>query len=142
LGLGTAVAASLATPLFLSFGLAISVNLLRGRRFDCHCFGSVHGGRIGWPALLRSAALVGVALVVAVGASPFGALETALLGTTGELPPASEIIPIVFLAAVVFHVLILLPEAVAFQAGFARAGAGQANSHHASAITAGGGRAR
>ncbi len=121
LGLGTAVAASLATPLFLSFGLAIGVNLRRGRHFDCHCFGSVRSERIGWPALLRSAALVLAALAVALGASRFGALESVLFGSTDGLPSAGEVIPIVFLAAVVFDVLILLPEALAFQAGFARA---------------------
>jgi uncharacterized membrane protein YphA (DoxX/SURF4 family) len=120
-GLGTTVAAALAAPLFLSFGLAIGVNLLRGRQFDCHCFGSVHNESIGWPALLRSAALVLVALVVSLGASPFGALDLVLFGSEAELPPADEVIPAVFLAAVVFDVLILLPEAVAFQAGVARA---------------------
>ena len=121
LGLGTAVAASLATPLFLSFALAIGVNLRRGRHFDCHCFGAVQSERIGWPALLRSAALVLVALAVAVGASRFGALDFALLGSTDGLPPAGEIIPVVFLAAVIFDVLILLPETIAFRALFAQA---------------------
>ena len=121
LGLGTSVAAALATPLFLSFGVAIGVNLLRGRQFDCHCFGAVHSDRIGWPALLRSVALVWAALVVAVGASRFGALESALFGSTEALPPVGEVIPIVLVAAVAFHALILLPEAVAFRAGFARA---------------------
>ncbi len=120
LGLGTVVAASLATPLFLSFTVAIGMNLLRGRHFDCHCFGSVHSDQIGWPALLRSGALVLAALVVAVGASRFGAMESLLLGTRSDLPPAGEVIPIVFLAAVVFDVLILLPEAVAVRAGFTR----------------------
>ena len=121
LGLGTSVAAALATPLFLSFGVAIGVNLLRGRQFDCHCFGAVRSDRIGWPALLRSVALVLAALVVAAGASRFGALESALFGATEALPPVGEVIPIVLVAAVAFHALILLPEAVAFRAGFARA---------------------
>ena len=116
LGLGTTLAAALAMPLFLSFAVAIGVNLAKGRHFDCHCFGSVQSEHIGGTALLRSVALVLVALVVAVGASRFGALEGALFGSGADLPPASEVIPIVFLAAVVFDVLILLPEAVAFRA--------------------------
>ena len=120
LGLGTAVAASLAVPLFLSFAAAISINLARGRQFDCHCFGSVESEGIGWPALLRSASLSLAALVVAVGASRFGALEAPLFGSDAALPSASEVIPTVLLAALVFDVLILLPEAVAFRAGFAQ----------------------
>lgn len=120
LGLGTGVAAALAAPLFLSFGIAIGINLLRGRHVDCHCFGAVHSERIGWSALLRAVALVLAALVVAAGASRFGALEAALFGSTEDLPPASEVVPIVFLAAVVFDVLFLLPETLAFRAAFAQ----------------------
>ncbi len=119
LGLGTAVAASLAVPLFLSFGVAIGVNLLRGRRFDCHCFGAARSDTIGWPALFRAAALAVAALVVAVGASSFGAVDAVLFGSDG-LPSTAEVIPVVFLAAVVLDVLILLPETLALQDGFAR----------------------
>ncbi|OGO53189.1 MAG: hypothetical protein A2148_09490 [Chloroflexi bacterium RBG_16_68_14] len=138
LGLGTAVAASLAAPLFLSFGLAIGVNLRRGRHIDCHCFGSVQSERIGWPALLRSGAPLLAALVVALGASRFGALEAALFGTGDGLPPMGEVIPVVFLAAVVFDLLILLPEALALQERFARAHArrstgARTNGHRAQA---------
>jgi len=115
LGLGSTAAAALAAPLFLSFAFAIGVNLWRGRHFDCHCFGSVQHERIGWPALVRSMALVLGALVVAVGTSRFGALEGALFGSSASLPPVSEVIPIVFLAAVVFDLLILLPEAIALR---------------------------
>lgn len=133
LGLGTAVAAALAAPLFLSFGAAISVNLARGRRFDCHCFGAVQRDPIGWPALLRSIALVTAAIVVAVGASRFGALEFALFGSGDGLPAAGEVVPVVFLAAVAFDVLILLPEALVVQAAFARSHAtrltGRAHHH-------------
>ena len=121
LGLGTTAAAALAAPLFLSFALAIGINLWRGRNFDCHCFGSVQNERIGWPALLRSIALVLAALVVAVGTSRFGALEASLFGSSADLPSPGEVIPVVFLAAVIFNLLILVPEAVAFRAIFVQA---------------------
>ncbi len=120
LGLGTAFAAALATPLFLSFGLAIGVNLARGRDFNCHCFGAVQSEQIGWPSLVRTLALTFAALTVALGASRFGALESALFGT-GELPPASEVIPIVLLAFVLFDALLLLPETIATQLSFRQA---------------------
>jgi uncharacterized membrane protein YphA (DoxX/SURF4 family) len=121
LGLGTRAAAALATPLFLSFGIAIGINMLRGRNFDCHCFGAAQRERIGWPALIRSAALVLAALVVAIGASRFGSLELALFGSNGDLPSEGEAIPMIFLAAVVFDVLFLLPETLAFREIFRRA---------------------
>ena len=134
LGLGTAFAAALATPLFLSFGLAIGVNLARGRDFNCHCFGAVQSEQIGWPALVRSLALALAALTVALGASRFGAVESTLFSTgAGELPPASEVIPIVLLAFVLFDALLLLPEAIATQLSFRRAyGSRDArrNGHH------------
>jgi len=113
LGLATNVVAALGGALFLSFGVAIGVNLARGRSFDCHCFGSVQRDPIGWAALLRSAALVLAAVVVAAGASRFGALDAALLGASG-LPPASEVVPIVFVAAVALDLLVLLPETLSF----------------------------
>ena len=119
LGLGTTVTAALAAPLFLSFVIAIGMNLARGRDFDCHCFGSVHTDPIGAAAFLRSLALLVATLVVAVGTSRFGALDGALFGASG-LPPTSEVIPVVFLAAVVFDVLILLPETVAFRTVFSQ----------------------
>ena len=131
LGLGTTIAAALAAPLFLSFGVAIGVNLARGRRFDCHCFGAVQRDPIGWPALLRSVALVLATIVVAVGTSRFGALEFALFGSRGDLPPAVEVVPVVFLAAVALNVLILLPEALAVRAAFARSHATRPTGHRA-----------
>jgi uncharacterized membrane protein YphA (DoxX/SURF4 family) len=121
IGLGTAVVAAIATPVFLSFTLAIGINLARGRSFDCHCFGSVSRDTIGAPAFLRSLALAIAALVVAVGASRFGALDYTLFSSSDRLPATAEIVPIVFLAFVVFDVLILLPEALATQAAFIRA---------------------
>lgn len=119
-GLGTAFAAAVAVPLFLSFGVAIGVNLMRGRNFDCHCFGAVQSDRIGAAAFLRSMALVLAALVVALGASGFGALETALFGSQASLPPAAEVLPIVLIAFVFIDVLILLPETLSFRAAMIR----------------------
>lgn len=129
LGLGTRVAAALAAPLFLSFAIAIGINVWRGRSFDCHCFGAAQREGIGPASLLRSSLLVLGALVVASGASRFGSVELALFGSNGHLPPASEAIPVVFLAAVVFDVLFLLPETVAFQQTFRRVRSPHAHSH-------------
>lgn len=118
LGLATTAAAAIATPLFLSFVIAIGVNLARGRSFNCHCFGATSHDTIGWPALLRSLTFAVAALVIAIGASRFGALELALFGSSDALPKVAEVAPVVFLAFVVFDVLILLPEFVAVRAAF------------------------
>jgi len=130
LGLGTTVAAALAAPVFLSFGAAIGVNILRGRYIDCHCFGAAQRDRIGWSSLLRAVLLVLAALVVAIGASRFGALELALFGSTDDLPSPAEVIPMVFLAAVAFDVLFLLPETLAFQSMFTQARAERLRHAH------------
>lgn len=134
LGLGTTVVAALAVPLFLSFAFAIGVNVLRGRSFDCHCFGAVQREQIGTVALVRSCLLTLAALVVAVGASRFGALDAVLFGAPADLPSPGEVVPAVFLALVVLDVLVLLPEAVAFKTGFDRAYRARltgAHRHHA-----------
>jgi uncharacterized membrane protein YphA (DoxX/SURF4 family) len=128
LGLLTVVAAGLAAPLFLSFSIAIGANMLRGRSFDCHCFGSAHSDRIGWPALLRSVLLVLAAVFVAAGATRFGALDALVLGSSG-LPDVSEIIPVVFAAFVIIDVLFLLPELVAVQTAFRQMRASRTHGH-------------
>ncbi|MCH7699916.1 MAG: DoxX family membrane protein [Chloroflexi bacterium] len=127
-GLGTAIAAWVAVPVFLSFSIAIGVNMARGRELDCHCFGSVQSEPIGWPSLIRSSALIIAALIVASGASAFGGVDALLLDPDG-LPPASEIVPVVLLAFVIFDVIILLPEAIATQLSF-DASYGSAGNHH------------
>ena len=131
-GLGTAIAAWVAVPVFLSFSIAIGVNMARGRELDYHCFGSVQSEPIGWPSLIRSSALVIASLIVASGASAFGAVDALLLDPDG-LPPASEIVPVVLLAFFIFDVIILLPEAIATQLSFDASygsGAGDRHVHH------------
>jgi uncharacterized membrane protein YphA (DoxX/SURF4 family) len=131
LGFVTVAAAALAVPLFGSFSIAIGINMLRGRNFDCHCFGSTHSDRIGWPALLRSLVLAGTALFVAFGASRFGALDAVLFGSPRDLPPVSDVIPIVFAAFVVVDLLFLMPEFFAIRAAFRERQAANARHRHA-----------
>src|SRR5437764_1451984 len=45
-----------AFTLLLLFSAGIGVNLARGRRPDCHCFGQLHSEPVGWPTLARNAA--------------------------------------------------------------------------------------
>src|SRR4051812_44080206 len=50
-------------PLLL-FPLGIAVNPARGRRPDCHCFGQLHSGPVGWGTLARNAGLAAMAGLV------------------------------------------------------------------------------
>ena len=57
--------ASGALAMLLVFMAAIAVNLMRGRRPDCRCFGQLHSSPIGWTTLSRNAVLAGLAVFVA-----------------------------------------------------------------------------
>ena len=46
-----------ALGLLLIFVVAIGVNLARGRKPDCHCFGQLHSAPAGWPTLVRNGVL-------------------------------------------------------------------------------------
>jgi uncharacterized membrane protein YphA (DoxX/SURF4 family) len=48
------------------FSIAIAINLARGRRPECHCFGQIHSEQIGPGALIRNAAIAAVAIVIVV----------------------------------------------------------------------------
>jgi len=43
------------------FVVGISINLARGRKLDCHCFGKLHSAPAGWKTLARNAVLAVVA---------------------------------------------------------------------------------
>jgi uncharacterized membrane protein YphA (DoxX/SURF4 family)/thiol-disulfide isomerase/thioredoxin len=50
-----------ALALLIVFVIGISINLARGRRPDCNCFGQLHSAPIGWPTLARNAILAACA---------------------------------------------------------------------------------
>jgi len=43
------------------FIVAISINLARGKKPDCNCFGQIHSEPVGWPTLVRNGLLVVIA---------------------------------------------------------------------------------
>jgi peroxiredoxin/uncharacterized membrane protein YphA (DoxX/SURF4 family) len=77
--------------LLLLFSAAVAINLARGRRPDCNCFGAVHSKPIGPITLVRNLALAAVAVLVAVrgsGTSAFawlGRLSTTDLTLTAAV---------------------------------------------------------
>lgn len=50
-----------ALALLLLFALGISINLARGNKPECHCFGQLHSSPAGWQTLARNGALAAVA---------------------------------------------------------------------------------
>ncbi len=51
--------------LLVLFVLGMCINLIRGRKPDCHCFGQLHSKPIGWGTVVRNIVLAAVALFVA-----------------------------------------------------------------------------
>ncbi len=51
--------------LLLGFSAAVSINLSRGRKPNCRCFGQIHSGPIGWTTLARNGVLAVLAGIVA-----------------------------------------------------------------------------
>jgi len=64
-GRTAALAASGGMTLLIVFSAAIAVNLARGRRPRCHCFGNLDASPIGMGTLVRNAVLTMVAFIVA-----------------------------------------------------------------------------
>src|SRR5829696_8889444 len=53
-----------ALALLLLFAMGIVLNLARGHKPDCHCFGQIHSAPAGWKTLARNGLLAAVAGVV------------------------------------------------------------------------------
>jgi uncharacterized membrane protein YphA (DoxX/SURF4 family) len=65
-----------AATLFFVFGLATSINLLRGRRdISCGCFGPNQGRELSWVLVLRNLGLVGLAILAYPASSAIERLQ-------------------------------------------------------------------
>lgn len=91
-----------ALVLLLLFVVGISVNLARGRRPDCHCFGQLYSRPIGWPTLLRNLLLAVVAaFVVTVGRGNAGLSAFAWFGTLPVVQRIELVVAVVVVAVLV-----------------------------------------
>jgi hypothetical protein len=65
------VGAMVSLVMLAGFAAAIIVNLARGRRSECHCFGRLSNAPVGWTTVARDATLATVAgYIIADGHSP------------------------------------------------------------------------
>lgn len=110
---GTAVrpAAAIMAMLLLSFIVAVGINLARGRKLDCHCFGKATRRPIGWRLLLQDAALLCAAIVLAAFTSEWMAPEPWSVFRLSSLVPAGSLVPLLGCAAVTACTAALLGSA-------------------------------
>ncbi len=67
IGLWPRLAASLGIALITSFLFAVAINVWRGRKPRCHCFGSSGADTVGWGTIFRLGALLLCAVLVIAG---------------------------------------------------------------------------
>ena len=68
--------------MLMLFIVGIAVNMARGRRPDCHCFGQLHSEPVGWPTLVRNGVLLCIAALV-LWQGPGASLANALTSLNG-----------------------------------------------------------
>ena len=103
-----------ALALLLLFVVGIGINLARGRKPDCHCFGQIYSAPIGWPTLARNAVLAAVAgFVVWQGRADAGRSAVGWLGdltTVQRLGLAGGVIALGLLAAMAWLLIHLVGQ--------------------------------
>ena len=103
-GFGTRPAAAVSVGLLLVFTVALVVNLLRGRRVVCRCFGQSSSEPISWGSVARNLVLLIPALAVALSSSHFLAVDGLFKGTVAS---PSDPVLIDFLPALVLSTTLL-----------------------------------
>src|SRR5215208_2650336 len=85
-----------ALALLLLFVVGIGVNLARGRKPDCHCFGQLHSAPAGWSTLARNGALAALAgFVLWAGYDGVGPSAVSWLGTLSAAQIAGLVVGLV-----------------------------------------------
>jgi peroxiredoxin len=79
-----------ALALLSVFVVGISVNLARGRKPDCHCFGQLHSAPAGWKTLARNGVLAAIAGFV-VWAGYKGGAGPSAVAWVGALSTAQQL---------------------------------------------------
>ena len=98
------LAAACALGLLLLFTLVIIVNLVGGRRPDCHCFGQLSTRPVGWGSVARNGLLIGAAAAVVgvrgpVNAGPSMVAWVARLSLGDQLGVAAVVVVLALVGA-------------------------------------------
>ena len=103
-----------ALGLLALFIAGIAISLARGKQLNCHCFGQLSSGPVGWATLLRNGALAAVAAVIfwRGGGSPAIAPVAASVGsnTTAWVAVVAALIALALAAIEGWLLLNLLPQ--------------------------------
>jgi peroxiredoxin/uncharacterized membrane protein YphA (DoxX/SURF4 family) len=70
--------------LLLLFSIAIGINLILGRKPNCHCFGQLHSSAVDWKVLLRNGFLAVIATFIVIQ-GPGSAHQSNIIGWLGAL---------------------------------------------------------
>jgi uncharacterized membrane protein YphA (DoxX/SURF4 family) len=88
-----------AAVLLSTFTLAVLWNWIRGRRFECGCFGDLLPDRIGPILVARNTVLVLLATGTATVPSPYLAFDALVTSSTAPRPPLVDAIPLAAMTA-------------------------------------------
>jgi len=94
-----------ALVLLTTFTAAVAVNLARGRRPDCHCFGQVHAAPIGWSTVARNVMLALLAAFVVSQASSAGLDAATALSSAASIGQVDGVVLGVAVAALILGLL-------------------------------------
>ncbi len=104
-GIFTQLAALTLCLLLVSFAVAVSVNLARGKQMDCGCFGSANREKLSWATVARISLLLSFALVVATSESQYLSLDSFLISripASLQEPPLLGFLPVLMTASLVY----------------------------------------
>ncbi len=103
-----------ALALLLLFVAGIGINLARGRKPDCHCFGQLHSAPAGWSTLVRNGVLAAVAGFILwqgrEGAGPSAVSWLGALSSVQLLALVGGLLALALLAAVGWFLVHLLRQ--------------------------------
>jgi hypothetical protein len=94
--------------LLISYMLAVSINMARGRPLECNCFGSIRRQQIGWQLLLQDGSLVLTASVMAsisqswLGPESWSVFRLTGLASAGSAVPLSVCVGLALLIILLF----------------------------------------
>lgn len=98
--------------LLATFTSAIAINLIQGRRFECHCFGS-NSAMIGPTTLVRNALLMGLAFWLLLHSSltlSFNSFSNLWKDDIRQITDANSIVPVVGVTIISLIILFLLSK--------------------------------
>jgi len=109
---GTAVrlAAVAAVLLLTSFLIAILVNLARGRRVECNCFGSRSRRETGWGLVFQDLALAGSSLILLTLSPAWLKLSQSSLFRVIGMPATGGVLPMCLCLAVTVGTTLAIPR--------------------------------